>query len=178
MAVRHGHAISIAVGASLACHGAVAVVLWGLPEAVPSAAASVAIELRQGDGAGGDVPGDTHRAPKPRPGGARSAQNVDAPLPGGAGHRTGETDVIFLVERAEPVTLQDSPRTAAGTAQAQRIRTAPDRATAEPRRATPNPSETPYLASGRGHHPERRPPSRRDARAGARDAPEATPRGS
>jgi len=50
----------------------------------------------------------------------------------------------------------------------QRIQTAPERATLEQRRATPNPADAVLLASGtRGGHLERREPSKRDPLPGA-----------
>ncbi|MFW5875898.1 MAG: TonB family protein [Myxococcota bacterium] len=176
--LRSRHAIVAGLVASLVCHGLAAVALWGLPTAPGSAppASSLAVEVL--DGGGGGSSRAPTAAPAVVPGGARSLQNVDAPRTGGGGDRRGASDVILLVERAEAIALQDSPRTASEAAQVQRIRTASDRATAEPRRATPHPADEPFLASGDGEHRERRAPARADARAGARAAPPAAPRGS
>lgn len=108
------------------------------------------------------------------PGGARSRQNVDTFHRGGRGDTRGASDVILLLPRRDQITVQDSPMTALGVAQTQRIHTAATRATQEDRRATPNPDEDVYLASGAGVHRERRPVDAVDARTGARVAPDAS----
>ena len=104
----------------------------------------------------------------------RSAQNVDAPQPGEEGDTSGAVAFVLLVSGAHGVVLQDSPNNSPGPSQVQRIRTAADRASWENRRATPNPHDDPFLASGTGRHPERRPVASVDPRPGARSAPEAS----
>jgi len=112
------------------------------------------------------------------PGGPSSAQNVDGEDRGQGGDATGAVAFTLLVDRAHPVNLQDSPLNSADAAQAQRIRTARDRAAWENmRRATPNPADEYFLASGDGHHQERRPIDRRDAVDGARRSPGAASEG-
>ncbi len=85
--------------------------------------------------------------------------------------------MILLLPHDDLITLQDSALNSNDGAQSQRIRTASSRATREDRRATPNPNDNPWLASGEGVHPERRPLSARDAREGARIAPASTTAG-
>lgn len=107
------------------------------------------------------------------PGGGLSAQNIDA-LERGAGGDGFGAAAILLFPRADALTQQDSILNAVGVAQMQRIRTADDQATREDRRATPHPGEVPFLASGDGAHPERRPVAARDPSEGARQAPVAS----
>ena len=107
------------------------------------------------------------------PGGGLSAQNIDALERGAGGDGLGAR-AILLFPRADELTQQDSILNAVGVAQMQRIRTANDQATREDRRATPNPGDVPFLASGDGAHPERRPVAARDPLDGARTAPQAS----
>jgi len=167
------------VAVSLGVHAALALALLELPPAammVPdSGDYDVELEVR-----GAPTRGDPRqpfgskadgRAPPLRPGGRRSAQNIDARSRGEGGDSTGAHGVILLMHRADQVTLQDSPLNALGVAQTQRIATSADRATRDSRRATPNPDDQAFLASGSGDHRERRPLADVDARAGARIAP-------
>lgn len=112
-----------------------------------------------GDGAVDPTPVSPAEPDRPlRPGRRPSAQNVDAFDRGGRGGGPGPTEVVLLVSGADAVTLQDAPWNARTGRQLQRIRTARDRATWEDRRATPNPGDTPFLASGDGTLRERRRP--------------------
>lgn len=173
---REGRALLAGALASMAIH--LSAVLWLLPgEPAPRAAPyQVPLEALSGPPSGGaDARG---RAPagaeRPIPGGSTSAQNIDARDRGQGGEATGARDAILLMQRDEGVILFDSPLNNLAAAQSQRIRTARDRATLERRRATPNPSDAPFLASGPGTHRERRPVSTIDAARGARRAPEAS----
>jgi TonB family protein len=130
-----------------------------------------------------EVPGEVAGArvgepTEPLPGGARSPQNVDAEHAGGGGDATGSQDFILLVSRPDTITLQDTVMNAVGTSQFQRIDTSHERATRDRRRATPNPADTAFLASGQGVHRERRPVAASDARPGALVAPVASVEGS
>ncbi len=122
--------------------------------------------------------GAEHGLPRERdavtPGGSEARDNVDALRRGGGGELTGAYEVAFLVTESAPITLVDAPLNAADRSQVQRIDTASDRASWDDRRATPHPSDDPFLASGEGEHRERRDPSAEDARAGARIAPQAS----
>lgn len=126
-------------------------VLW----AAPGSLASQSTLTREG-------------APELLPGGVEPTHNVDARDRGRGGDRTGASSIIMLVPRAEDITLSDAPMNALGIGQTQRIQTARERATTEDRRATPNPADDAFLASGVGIHRERRPVATIDARAGAR----------
>ncbi len=157
--------------ASLACHVLLALWIRDLP-----AASEIEVgrsgrgqgarpSLAQGRGPRGGPP------PTPRPGGFQSVQNVDAPDRGEGGESTGAVAFVLLVSGAHRTLLQDSPTNASGPSQIQRIRTSVERSSWENRRATPNPRDDPFLASGEGRHRERRPVARVDARSGVRTAP-------
>jgi TonB family protein len=171
-------AAAVAALSSLGLHLTLVLVLLRLPAAT---AADLAIELEVVDDSASTatgpeaVAGETNRQPEPLvPGGADSPQNVDTRQRGERGDGRGPEAVILLLPHDDLITLQDSPLNSNDGAQSQRIRTASTRATREDRRATPNPNDQPWLASGEGIHPERRPVSAEDAREGARVAPEAT----
>lgn len=181
--LRDGRAALLCVAASLALHGGFGLLLWGLPADLGARSSGpVRFEvLAEAPGPGGDpsgVPGArASRSTELRPGGADSAQNVDTARRGDGGDAEGPSAVILMLDHADAVTLQDAPMNAPRVWQTQRIRTARDRASWEDRRATPNPRDTPFLASGDGPHPERRPLAATDAQRGARVAPEASARG-
>ncbi|MGF1466488.1 MAG: hypothetical protein ACFCGT_10160, partial [Sandaracinaceae bacterium] len=165
-------------GCSLGLHLAAALVLVQLPEVPPPPAPELALPFEAvggpGVAAGGPSPDDAPSRPSPPvPGGPVSVQNIDAPDRGAGGDRTGAARAMLLMDRAEGVLLFDSPLNNLRAGQSQRIRTARTRASVERRRATPNPADEAFLASGAGRHPERRPVARADARPGARAAPEA-----
>ncbi len=177
----------LGVAVSAALHLGMAAVLVRLPApAVTSrdlaeGMVEVAVIGPPREGASPAEPTGTAESSPPaplEPGGRRSAQNVDARDPGQRGDLTGARAVILLFHESDAVTLQDSPLNALSARQTQRIRTAPDRATRDARRATPNPADQPFLASGDGVHPERRPVSAIDPIHGARSAPEPMRRGS
>lgn len=107
-------------------------------------------------------------APELLPGGPTPHHNIDALDRGRGGDRTGASSIVMLVPRADDITLSDAPMNSPRIGQTQRIQTAQDRATAEDRRATPNPADDAFLASGAGIHRERRPVATIDARVGAR----------
>ena len=175
----------LGVAASIALHLGLAVVLVRLPApAVTGAELALEIEITtSSDAQAGPTSEATGRSAATRPaelehGGRRSAQNIDARDRGQGGEARGASAVILLFHQADAITLTDSPLNTLGPMQTQRIATARDRATGDARRATPNPGDEPFLASGSGSHPERRPVSAEDARSGARVAPDASRRGS
>lgn len=104
---------------------------------------------------------------EPEPGGRESVHNIDARDRGKGGDARGAHYVIRLLPRASGISLSDAPMNTVDSSQAQRIETAPDRASLEDRRATPHPDDQPFLASGSGLHPQRRPVALRDAQPGA-----------
>ncbi len=174
---------TLGVAASLACHGLLAIFLIRLP--APSDALSgprfihvdAFAPIAPGENALEDGATGTRRSAIAEElvlGGRRSQENIDARDRGAGGERFGAMEVSLLLERDERVLLQDTPMNAAGVSQAQRIQTARDRATRENRRATPNPADAVFLASGAGAHPERRRVAVVDPRVGAPRAPEAT----
>ena len=182
MSYRRGPFLGVA--ASIALHLGLAVVLIRLPApAQTGAELALEIEITTGEpqqGAGADASGRSAAAQPAEleHGGRTSAQNIDARDRGEGGDAQGSRAVILLFHEADAVTLTDSPLNTLGPMQTQRIATALDRATGDARRATPNPNDQPFLASGQGTHPERRPVSAEDAREGARVAPEASRHGS
>jgi hypothetical protein len=169
-----------AIGASLSLlvHASLALYVWRLPPsplrapvpleieiALPTPAATSAREAGSGD--------IQREAAARRFGGGRSPQNIDAFERGAGGDGVG-AEAVMLFPRADALTQLASPRNAPDILQMQRIRTAGDQATRSDRRATPNPGDVPFLASGTGVHPERRPVAAVDPRDGARSAPTAT----
>jgi len=172
---------------SLGVHLLVTLALLSLPAtrathklAVPDKSTLVEVDpLEAPEGTGlaprrGRAPRDAERA---EAGGRTSEQNIDALDPGQGGDRTGALATLRLLTEDDRVLLFDSPLNNLAAGQLQRIRTARDRATLEPRRATPNPHDQAFLASGDGVHRERRPVAPSDAASGARRAPEASLRG-
>ncbi|MCB9599516.1 MAG: TonB C-terminal domain-containing protein [Sandaracinus sp.] len=168
----------IGVGASLVLHAMLAIWVWRLPPAVELLPIELAVNVAIEGVSSSDEPGSQERgAADPRAGGGLSAQNVDALDRGQGGDESGAVDVVFLVSRAHGATLQDSAWNAPRVSQIQRIDTARDRVSWENRRATPNPDDDPFLASGEGTHRERRPVATTDARAGVAADVRASTRG-
>ncbi len=164
--------------ASLLLHAVLALCVWRLPPSplrgphpfeVHVAVTGSPVRVAS-DGATGARPSDA--APRV-PGGGRSPQNIDTFERGAGGDGVGAA-AVMLFPRADALTRQASPRNAHDSLQLQRIRTAEDQATRGDRRATPHPGDVPFLASGPGTHPERRPIAQRDPRDGARNAPAPT----
>lgn len=115
--------------------------------------------------------GDAHADEIPvELGGPDSAQNVDRQTGGGGEARAPEEGVL-LAMNVDDVRLQDAPWNAVGVAQVQRIHTDASRASWDDRRATPNPHDQPFLASGTGSHRERRRVSVLEPNEGAPRAP-------
>jgi TonB family protein len=168
---------------SLVLHAIVLVWLALLPQVqTPSAPFEVALDVPisaiAGNGIGDPDLGATRTEPDvPVPGGARSAQNIDADERGGGGDERGAREVILLASRAESILLFDSPINNLAQGQTQRIHTARDRASYEHRRATPHPEDAVFLASGHGPHQERRPIAGVDPQPGAREAPQGSLQG-
>jgi hypothetical protein len=168
--------------ASLAIHLAVASFLVTLPAPPMNPIRAARLEVPFEPVTGADV--GTRRAGPTAdtsaevvPGGVPAAQNIDAASRGEGGDRTGAAEGIRLLHQDDGILLFDSPLNNVAAGQTQRIRTSRTRTTREARRATPNPGDDPFLASGRGPHRERRPVRRLDPRAGAPTAPTAAARG-
>lgn len=168
---------------SIAVHLSVAVLLTKLPHADPrdheSAQLPYDVEMSPVEAPNGTEGADergatAHSAARAEAGGDRSVQNIDGDDPGQRGDATGALVGIRLLQRDDRVLLFDSPLNNLAAGQSQRIRTARDRATLERRRATPNPGDDVFLASGDGAHRERRPLRTHDPAPGARSAPTAS----
>lgn len=169
--------------ASVGVHASVALLLITLPTGAERAEERLAapydvevtpVEHARGT-AGADRRGSTpNQADRAVAGGDRRLQNIDAEDPGQGGDATGALVAIRLLENDDRVLLFDSPLNNLAAGQTQRIRTARDRATLERRRATPNPNDQAFLASGDGVHQERRPVRADDSAEGARAAPTAS----
>lgn len=102
------------------------------------------------------------------PGGARSANALDADDQSGRGGDGRSDDPpALLFSFASSLTLQDTDLNNLRTSQTQRIETARSRATQEERRASPNAADAVFLASGSAGHRERRVPALVDPGAGA-----------
>jgi len=116
------------------------------------------------------------RAPPPiLPGGPPLTGALDRELAEGRGGELATLEPsALLFPFVSPLTLQDTELNNLATNQTQRIRTAPDRATLEERRASPNAAEAVLLVSGQHGHQERRDPARRDAVDGAPRVSEAS----
>lgn len=165
--------------ASVLTHATVAILLLRIPHERTAQTVAYEIELSGGGiasiGSHGNA-SDTRDRPlhhlheRLELGGQTSSQNVDDFERGERGDAVGSLTAVRLASEADAITLQDSPMNAVGQAQAQRIRTASDRATHEVRRATPHPSDQAFLASGQGEHRERRRISTVDPRSGAPNA--------
>ncbi len=162
----------VAATASLALHLAIALILFRLP--APSETALELVEVTIEIGIETPNASTTSSPPAGRapvePGGGAPLENVDAIYHGGGGDLTGARAVVVLLPEDAVLTLQDSPLNALHHAQTQRIRTERDRASWEDRRATPNPGDLPFLASGDGRFPERRPLASIEPAPGARRA--------
>lgn len=107
-------------------------------------------------------------APRATPGGSRSWDNLSSGRGGRGGDARGAVEFTFLVSHTDPVNLQDGLSNARRDSQVQRIRNARDRASWENRRATPNPGDDPFLASGTGRLRQRVTLARNEAASGSR----------
>lgn len=106
-------------------------------------------------------------------GGPTTRENRSAYELGRGGDATGATHVMQLVNRVDSALTLDAAWNTPRDPQLQRIRTAKDRATPMDQRATPQPADDAFLASGDGIHRERRDVAPSDARTGAERSPAA-----
>ncbi|MEM7608554.1 MAG: hypothetical protein AAF411_24640, partial [Myxococcota bacterium] len=137
--------LALGIVLSLTLHGSAGVFLAAAP--APERAAPAAVPYAELPLLGTGVADLASSPPPLELGGPRSRDNVDAHALGAEG-RGGAAFVTLLVSRAHNAQLQDSPLTATTAQQIQRIRTGPNRGSYENRRATPNPADEVYLASG------------------------------
>jgi TonB family protein len=109
---------------------------------------------------------------KPHPSGAEPAPRPDAKRAGRGGERAVKRPALNLSDRDDDIELSKDVASRVDRSQVQRLRVAPDRASRDDRRATLEPMELTFLASGNGTWNERRPLSPHDPSRGARvDAP-------
>jgi len=167
--------VSWALGASALLHLALVSALSEVdgaaalrPRRAPEVSEEVAFEpLLQGPTSGEQA--QRTAPPAIIPGGLAPTGTLDRNEPEGRG---GELQALekgsLLFSFVSPMTLQDTELNNLAANQVQRIRTAPQRASLENRRATPSAQDAVLLASGRIGHAERREPSRSDAVEGAR----------
>ena len=155
-------------------HLGLAVALSEVELAAPRVAArapvpfTVPFEPTRGGSGDADAPRPSTREPEVVPGGLPVAGTLDRKEPEGrGGERAAEEQGALLFPFISPLTLQDTELNNLAVNQVQRIRTAPERATLEERRATPNPADAVLLASGTRGHQERREPAKRDPLPGA-----------
>lgn len=94
----------------------------------------------------------------PVPGGAHTPR-PDSGKPGRGGSRTGER-ASNLSSSIDPLTLERDTPNQLRLSEVQRLRVARVRRTRDDRRATPNPMELDFVATGRGWHAIRRPSAR------------------
>lgn len=119
----------------------------------------------------GASPADGKAAASERPiplGSPQRASALDTHTREGVGgSQAADERAMLLFSFVSEVSLQDTDLNNLAQNQVQRIQTASTRATQEERRATPQPAQAAFLASGSRGHAERRPAARRDARSGA-----------
>ena len=108
----------------------------------------------------------------PRPGGDRVAR-VDTRTVGHGGSGASPTHAIHLEDRAEPNRYSPDLLSNLDRDQLQRLRSAMQRTAWEDRRATTNPMELTFLASGKFERQERRPISASNPSRGADQAAQA-----
>src|SRR5687768_17258133 len=92
-------------------------------------------------------------------GGKRRAR-PDLPRAGRGGSARANLDALNLSDRVSSIALSRETTTLAQQSQLQRLATARMRASLDDRRATPNPMQLSFVASGPGNLLERRPPAR------------------
>jgi TonB family protein len=108
--------------------------------------------------------------------GGATVARVDTGTPGRGGAATG-APAVNLAADDDGLVLSPDLLSRLDREQMQRLATARARASREDRRATTNPMELTFLASGKGEHPERRPSAEADPSRGSLVAPRASVRG-
>lgn len=117
------------------------------------------------------------RAPKPadsssvpHASGAQPAARPDTRDPGQGGTREASAQAINLAARADTIAIDKDPQSRLDRSQVQRLKSADDRASLDDRRATLQPMEVTFLASGDGHAQVRRTLAEADPSRGALEA--------
>lgn len=133
----------------------------------PETQLEVAVEIEPGSGSAplgvGVTPARPVEIPDPSPdapvAGGERVSRPDLGKPGKGGERTGER-ASNLSSSIDSLTLERDAPNHMSRSEVQRLRVARARRTRDDRRATPNPMELDFVASGRGWHSIRRPSSR------------------
>lgn len=158
------HGVTIALGATLLAH---ALPGGDSPEAgelIRVEVASPGIELPAMHLGGARDRASTDEAPRadppsPPPPGARHTPRPDLRRAPGRGGDEASRSAQNLADQVDGVTLSASALNNLDQSQAHRLRTSRQRQTRDDRRATPNPMDLSFLASGQGTLQERRPPA-------------------
>jgi TonB family protein len=140
-------------------------------EAPPRASAETAFATRS------DNPRHDHRAPRPDdsssvayPTGSEPIPRPDTADPGRGGTDEASAAAINLAARADRIALDKDPQSRLDRSQVQRLRSARERASLDDRRATLQPMEVTFLASGDGTTQSRRPLGEDDPARGKQQA--------
>ena len=116
-------------------------------------------------------PSDTPRLAPPEepqvPKGGKLAARPDLPRAGRGGSARAELEALNLSDRVASIALSRETTTLAEQSQVQRLATARVRSSFDDRRATPNPMQLSFVATGPGSLLERRPPARFDPASGS-----------
>jgi len=166
------HAALIAAGAALALRSLSDRPLLALP---PRAPLEQVIEIELPAMSDGSV-AETTPATAPVPadelarGGGEGIPRPDTGAPGRGGEGQSAAQALNLADRDDGLLLSPDPRTRLDRSQIQRMRSAVHRAAWEDWRASREPMELTFLASGRRYRPERRRPADHDPSLGARAA--------
>jgi TonB family protein len=168
------NSVALSVLASLCLHGASLVGLPATDEPVrvptPASSDTIEVEFTLAPAVEPSGPTPWQRSPLQLGGPqTRSALDMEA-RSGKGGVAASEGRALLLFSFVSPLTLQDTDLNNVQQNQVQRIATSPLRATQEERRATPNPDQALFLASGRTGHQERRAPTEHDAQQGGHSA--------
>lgn len=106
----------------------------------------------------------------PHASGAQPSPRPDTPDPGKAGSREATLQAVNLAARPDTLVIDKDPQSRIDRSQVQRLKSAEDRASLDDRRATLQPLEVTFLASGEGHEQSRRPLAESDPSRGALQA--------
>lgn len=123
---------------------------------------------------------DPKALPEPRPaepGGGERVVRPDQGRTGLGGTDAASETALNLADSVDGLTLDRDPMNRLDRSQVQRIKTAAERRSLDDRRATPNPMQLDFLATGPGDRPLRRPPSNWDPSAGVMSGTRPSERG-
>ncbi|MCA9595347.1 MAG: TonB family protein [Myxococcales bacterium] len=139
-----------------------------------------AMELPRMSAAGLHGRSDPKALPEPRPaepGGGERVVRPDQGRTGLGGTDAASETALNLADSVDGLTLDRDPMNRLDRSQVQRIKTAAERRSLDDRRATPNPMQLDFLATGPGDRPLRRPPSNWDPSAGVMSGTRPSERG-